>query len=612
MASHGQNVTRQISTSDLTSPETLFPGSGLFVDEGQIRAGGMGIVFKAKSLSLNRTVAIKRIRPEYSRDNTLISRFRREAEAMARFRHANIVQVFELGEDDFGPYIVMEWIDGESLEEFLTKHGKMKPALAISIVCDIAAALEVAHSAGIIHRDIKPANILLDQDDRPYVTDFGLVRVQSDVSARTSETVNGTFLGSIDFVAPEQSVDPQNAVVQSDIWSLAATLYQLLTGETVRTRGEQNVPEWLQPVLFKALRHQPDERYASMSEFSDALKDAMLSIPNAERFGQIDIHGRSELPTPRSDNKIVTRRNILLGSTCGILGVMGWQILRHRPEQRPRIINPASQGSVPEDVAAKPNERAPQLDLAKEIENSLGMVFCLVPPGEFLMGSDPNEPGRREDEQQHLVTLTEPFYMGQCPVTQQEWLKVMGKNPSQFLQGGASDCLRFPVENVSWQDAVSFLAALNQTHIIPGWKYRLPTEAEWEYACRAGATTPFSFGSQLNGSQANCNGSFPYGTREQGSEIARPTKVKNYPENSFGLYDMHGNVWEWCNDWYDAEYYAGSVAENPAGPDQGTKKVVRGGAWNSFAAACRSAVRNSFEPTFHDSSIGLRVICERE
>jgi len=230
--------------------------------------------------------------------------------------------------------------------------------------------------------------------------------------------------------------------------------------------------------------------------------------------------------------------------------------------------------------------------------NSLGMEFVYIKPGTFMMGSPPSEPGRDDDERQHRVTLTKGYYMQTTEVTQGQWKAVMGSNPSHFKNSG-DDC---PVEMVSWNDVQEFIRKLNQIEGTD--KYRLPTEAEWEYACRAGTETPYSFGLCLSTDQANYDGNYPLPGCSRGGYHHNPVSVANFPANAWGLYGMHGNVWEWCQDWKE-DYPSGSVTD-PEGPSSGYRWVLRGGSWSNAARDCRSATR-LISPAVCSKCFGFRL-----
>jgi formylglycine-generating enzyme required for sulfatase activity len=249
-----------------------------------------------------------------------------------------------------------------------------------------------------------------------------------------------------------------------------------------------------------------------------------------------------------------------------------------------------SLGLVAAVVCQAPAPSQPK-DPPKSFTNSIGMKFAWVAPGSFLMGSPKGEQARDEHEVRHKVTLTRGFYLGAYPVTREQWQAVMGTTP-----GRPRRRKNLPVETVSWDDCQAFVQKLRQTEGRP---YRLPTEAEWEYACRAGTTTPYAFGQTLSPQQAN------FGKFRKGASPLATTPVGRYPANAWGLYDMHGNVWEWCQDWL-GEYPRGPVVD-PRGNEGGVERVLRGGSWNDIAANCRSARRHSFRPGGRDHTVGFRV-----
>ena len=239
------------------------------------------------------------------------------------------------------------------------------------------------------------------------------------------------------------------------------------------------------------------------------------------------------------------------------------------------------------------------------------MVF--VPPGSFMMGSPESEPGREAREgPQMVVTLSRGVWMGKFEVSQAEYVAVMGSNDSIFVHDP-----RLPAEMVSWVMATNYCHKLTEREraagrLPPGQLYRLPTEAEWEYACRAGTTTAVGIGdgSSLGPTQANFDGNFPYGVAAPGEYLNRTTPVGSYPPNAWGLHDMHGNVWEWCQDWY-GPYRRGAVSD-PKGPATGTERVLRGGGFTSLGKGCRSAQRDSRWPGYRNSINGFRVVLAPE
>ena len=222
-------------------------------------------------------------------------------------------------------------------------------------------------------------------------------------------------------------------------------------------------------------------------------------------------------------------------------------------------------------------------DLGKDVK----LEMILIPAGKFVMGSPESEKGRSKGETQHEVTFTKAFYMGKYEVTQEQWESVMGNNPSIKIKGA-----RLPVTNVSWNDCQDFIKKLNAK---TNGGYRLPTEAEWEYACRAGTTTKYSVGDKITPKDANY----------RDSKIGEPVAVGSYKPNAFGLYDMHGNVWEWCEDWY-ADYQAGAVTD-PKGPATGERRVLRGGSFNFYVWNTRSSFRFNLSPTSRYLFYGFRL-----
>jgi formylglycine-generating enzyme required for sulfatase activity len=250
-----------------------------------------------------------------------------------------------------------------------------------------------------------------------------------------------------------------------------------------------------------------------------------------------------------------------------------------------------------------------------------GVKLCWCPAGRFLMGSPRHEPERRPDEDQVEVTLAQGFWMAKYEATQGEWKRAMGKLPGELTKE-LPEGDDFPVGNVNFAEAEAYCRKLTETahksgELPEGWEFRLPTEAQWEYACRAGTTTATAFGDGLSSKQANFKGT-PYNGGEKGPALGRAAKVGSYPPNGWGLHDMHGNIYEWCRDWYHAKLPGG------VGPDLhaarataqvnrtgDASRVRRGGCWTDDGWPCRSACRLRFEPERRYDHIGFRVAAVR-
>jgi eukaryotic-like serine/threonine-protein kinase len=242
----------------------------------------------------------------------------------------------------------------------------------------------------------------------------------------------------------------------------------------------------------------------------------------------------------------------------------------------------------------------------ESLSNHVELTMVKIPAGKFLMGSLDSEQYRDEYESpQHQVNVSE-FYLGRTLVTQSQWTAIMGKNPSHFKGND-----KLPVEQVSWLDAMNFCQKLSQT---TGRTYRLPSEAEWEYACRAGTTTPFAFGETITPAVINYNGNYLYGAEAKGESRGKTTPIGTFPPNLFGLYDLHGNLWEWCLDEWVNNYNGASTDGSARGDislrDKNKNRLLRGGSWFNNASSCRSANRNYNAASYSNDIIGFRVVCE--
>jgi formylglycine-generating enzyme required for sulfatase activity len=260
---------------------------------------------------------------------------------------------------------------------------------------------------------------------------------------------------------------------------------------------------------------------------------------------------------------------------------------------------------------------------ANTFENSLGIKMVTINPGTFTMGSPPNEKGHQDDEKQREVIVTRTFSIATTEITQKQWITLMGTTFEDLINKQRGPLGRGaklsskpsatgdkqPMCFVNWQDASDFCKALtkreHEARLLPlDKKYSLPTEAQWEYACRAGTTTVFGTGSTLTSKDANFYGKMPYGFSEPGEYRGKTTPVASFPANPWGLSDMHGNVYEWCLDWYEA---LPTLAKDPIGPENGEGRVIRGGAWDRKSTSCRAAYRYSRDPNRRAHNIGFRI-----
>ncbi len=390
------------------------------------------------------------------------------------------------------------------------------------------------------------------------------------------------------------------------IWLLAGVIFKVQTKDgilvigvnepnpTVYMDGELVATTWDNAGKQAEIRarpgtHQVEVKKDGFTVYSDevTLKAGGRQILTA-RLDKIPSHRPAPLAPPTAPkiplpgrDKMPSRRPAPLDCT-GPLGV--------------------SAAAVKQAQAAWAQYLVRQVEEEDEIAPGVKMTFVLVPPGRFWMGSPYNEQGRDDDEVKHEVELTQPFYLGKFEVTQAQYEAITGKNPSHFK--GA----KLPVEQVSWEEADAFARELTRKRGLSH-LYRLPTEAEWEYACRGGrpSSQPFGVGDGrlLSSTQANIDGEYPYGVPEKGPYLRRTTPVGTYVANALGLYDMHGNVWEWCADWYGD--YPSEKVTDPTGPAEGSTRVFRGGSWNNYARNCRAAYRNRYAPGIRSNFLGFRL-----
>jgi WD40 repeat protein/formylglycine-generating enzyme required for sulfatase activity len=625
-------------------------------------SGGMGVVFRAEDPQLRRMVALKAMLPALAVSDSARQRFLREAQTAAAIRHDHIVAVYQVGEDRGVPYLAMEFLEGEPLDRHLHREGKLPAAEVIRVGREIALGLAAAHKRGLIHRDIKPANIWLEAETgRVKILDFGLARATSEGGQLTQL---GAVVGTPDYMAPEQA-QGQAVDHRCDLFSLGCVLYRMATGQpafhgsdlvsslmAVNTHQpppphtlDPALPPALSQLIMTLLAKEPAGRPPSaqavaetLERLSDVLaRPAAATMPPARRrgcimagvaagvvlLGVLILWAAGVFKVKTKDGTIVLE-NLPSDATVQVDGEtvnVEWGQGQHAkisisPDKKHHLqieksglklfadaVEIDASGSrtisVRREPAAQPAPE-PAAPLPRRYKNKLGMEFALIPRGKSWLGGGAGRPGDR------VVEFKHDFYLGVYELTQEEWQKVTGTNPSGISRHGPGkhavkdvsdeDLKRFPVEMVSWEMVQLFLEALNQKEKELGWIYRLPTEDEWKYACRGGPN-PNRFESAYewyfdkptneapNTSQLNFWGHFK-----------RTCKVGQYKPNKLGLYDMHGNVFEWCRD-LDRTAPSGPLA------------VARGGGFwdHSGSGFCRTAHRGLFLPSTINDAIGLRL-----
>ena len=616
--------------------------SGKYKIIKKLGQGGFGITYLAENTLLEGKVAIKEFFfKEYcERDNAtrhvtiptsgnreIVERFKqkfiKEAKTIFRLNHPNIVRIHDVFEENDTAYYVMEYIEGESLGDMVKRRGAIPEAEALGYVKDAASALVYIHSKNINHLDIKPGNLMKRKEDgKVLVIDFGVAK-QYDLA--TSQGTTTTPVGISHGYSPAEQYRKngvQSFSPQSDVYALAATLFKLLTGSTppeameIQDEGlpvaELQAKQISRPVISAIAmamkgRH---ERTQSVAEFMSNLKSEdtqdTVVFPDATGTGR----KRKETEEKAAKEKVkverkrketeekATKKKATFVVTIVVVAIVAiWLMIPSNKNKVEEELAKITEVSYSNGVYSNKNKVEEELAKITEASYSKGILtvngikynMVRVEGCTFRMGATSEQDCDAYDieEPVHSVTLSS-YYIGKTEVTQALWKAVMGSNPSKFKGEN------LPVENVSWDDCQVFVRKLNS---LTGQNFRLPTEAEWEFACRGGNN---SLGYKYSGSDNidnvawfDCNS-------------GRKTHfVATKSPNELGIYDMSGNVWEWCSDWYD-KYSSGAQA-NPKGPESGSCRVFRGGGWGSYAGYCRSSNRGYNTPTHRHDRLGLRL-----
>ncbi len=632
---HGAESTQPSSLELLPEPPPML---GEYVLLDRLGEGGMGVVYRARHSRMGRLVAVKMLRFEAMTQAALV-RFQREIQLLARLSHPNIVTAFDAGEQAGIHYLVMEYVDGEDLASLIARDGPLPIARAIQYLLQAAEGLRHAHEQGLVHRDVKPHNLFLTRNDVVKVLDLGLAQVVVSEGATESlassgyRTQPGIILGSYHFLAPEQAANAQKADHRSDIYSLGCTLYYLLTGGPVY-RGETgmeillahaqkpvvslrsarpDVPVELDRVFQRMVAKRPEDRPQSLAEVSSDLRAAVG-----------EASGTTVSPAVLPRGKIGGRLAVVSASVFVLLLLLGAAV--HFSGLSPWSGNPP---------------------LAEEFTNSLDMKFRLVPAGSFAMGSAPeflNELKQKPAPVPPLIgelgsespivpkAIDRPFYLGVTEVTNAQFEAfiratnhrtdaerlAMGwglTENGQWFQGKLYSWRNLgtqprtpehPAVSISWNDAMKFCAWLTETErqrTGKKWTYRLPTEVEWEYACRAGSESPW--GPVRSPDQL---GEYAWHLGNSGGRL-HPVAQKK--ANAWGFFDMLGNEMEWCLDRYNADLRDVAPFADPLDPDSTERRILRGGAFPTAIEQLRPACRRVSHPASptHGS---FRVACVPE
>lgn len=610
--------------------------------EKNLGAGGMGEVWLASEIRGGqevRKVVVKTLRPDRRGNEGAQEKALKQFQLIQSLNHTNICPIYVIEKDPACGYlVVMGYANGGSYADWFAQQPKENGGLPLKTVCDvlrpIADALDFMHSKGIIHRDVKPENMMFASDGTPWLIDFGIA-----ANLRTAtQATQGQFSqsGTVSYMAPEQRTG-QLQTAQTDEYALALVALEFLTGTTF-LQAVQTLQLEIQRVLNKALALKPSNRFPTCRAFIDALEMTAFSASPNSNFTPVATG--STVPAPQSAIEQIVESERLAaeakrrakeeahkervqildksaaeeyqaGRYAEAIAHLN-ELLKLKPDHPKArwLLEQANQKMEIQQTERKAREVEAWQEYVRKAREKAGVrkvlkakgveyAFRWCPPGEFMMG------GRRkefealtftlvEKSDQHQVKLTKGFWLLETPVTQMMWTSLMGKNPSWFRKGLFvwSDDLQRPVEQVSWNDCQDFCQMLSQKL---GRQVQLPTEAQWEYACRAGTTGDYAGDlDAMAWYKANCG--------------AKTHAVGQKKPNAWGLYDMHGNIWEWCSDSCGEELYGGASTSAPKKAAVPEIRVYRGGSYYNDADFCLSASRLRISADCRSGNIGFRIL----
>ncbi|MEH1941601.1 MAG: bifunctional serine/threonine-protein kinase/formylglycine-generating enzyme family protein [Nostoc sp.] len=604
----------------------------------ELGGGGFAITFLAKDFlqPSQPLCVVKQLRPEHTNPR-IVEFFETEAAVLEKLgKNSRIPQLLAHFRENKNLYIVQEFIEGHDLKKEIIPGKQLSEAYATKLLQDVLEVLSFVHNQQVIHRDIKPENLMRQhQDGKIFLIDFGAVKELGALIVNIEGKVTSSVvIGTPGYMPNEQKNG--KPIFASDIYALGVLVIQALTGvsavdfeEDAKTgeilwRHQARVSKHLANVLTKMVRRHYSLRYANAAEVLQDLSKKVLTAPRQPQK-TVNWSRRRVIQTVGlmggSFSFAIVLEKLLLNNSAQIKTLPSTSSIPPNniqvPSQNETPALPTKSVNTTKEVALKTfqfevmkvDEQGNNTTISpgqanffiEDFGNGNTLEMVEIPGGQFLMGSPLNEKERNTNEgPQHPIAI-KLFFMGKFTITQEQYEAVMGINPSYF-QG-----TKRPVEQVSWNDAVKFCEKLS---LMTGKSYRLPSEAEWEYAARAGTTTPFYFGETITTEIANYNGEYTYGSAPQGQNRLDTIDVGSLPPNAFGLYEMHGNVWEWCQDKYHNDY-RGMPADGSAWVSGNNNPwLLRGGSWFSQASSCRSAAR--LDESNSDAAVydyGFRVVC---